>query len=236
MVHQQLKSTRKVFIYGIALCVALLFNSLVIPAVIYSKMSHSNSNLAVTIFLSRLLLWVCLLIVLTYSTKIEGHSILLFKEVKYPVGFYILSVVSLIVILFAMAGVLGVMLKLSGLYSEKNTTFLRLLQMFNNNKWLMIFTALTAGVVEELLFRGYLFSRLQFIFNNSYLAVIISSLLFGLIHFGYGTVQNVVIPTFIGFAFALFYNRYKSIMVLIIAHFLYDLILILIALHYYFPK
>ena len=236
MIDQHLMPTRKIIINGITLCITLLVISLLIPHLIYSYISHSFSNLTGIFFFSRLLIWLCLLIILLYSVKVEKHSILLFKEVKYSVGFYILSVVSLIVILLIMSSTLGVLLKLSGLYSGKSKRFFQLLNIFNNNRWLMVFTALTAGVVEELLFRGYLLSRLQFIFNNKYLPVVISSLLFGLIHFGYGTVQNVVVPTFIGFVFALYYNRYKNIKVLIISHFLYDLILVLTALHYYFPK
>ena len=99
----------------------------------------------------------------------------------------------------------------------------------------MLFGVFTAGVAEELVFRGYVLTRLQVLFKNSYLPVIISSVIFGLIHFGYGTIQNILVPMFIGAVFAVYYNRYKNILIVIIAHFLYDLLLVLLTLHFYYP-
>lgn len=95
----------------------------------------------------------------------------------------------------------------------------------------MVFTALTAGVTEEFIFRGYLQPRLTVIFKNPYAAIILSSLLFGLLHFKYGTLANVIGPIFIGLIFSLYYWKYRNLTVLILCHFLWDLISLLILIN-----
>ena len=94
--------------------------------------------------------------------------------------------------------------------------------IFKNYKLLVPVTTITAGVTEELIFRGYLMPRLELLYNNKYVTVIVSSLLFGMIHIGYGTVINVVATAFIGFIFALHYQKYRNIGFLIFFHFIWD--------------
>lgn len=236
MIYPNPALPKRKIISGIILSLSLMMLALLIPGLAYLYIKHSYTNLEIIFFISRLLLWLCLAVMYFYSTRIEKQSFLLYDEKKYAAGFYILSIVCLIIILFIQAFLLAIILKLTGLYSDKNEKFIQLLHVFNGNKSLMIFTVLTAGIMEELMFRGYLLSRLEVIFKNKSLAIIISSVLFGLIHFGYGTLQNIIVPIFIGALFALYYSRYKNILVLIIAHFLYDLILMLLSLHHYFPK
>ena len=67
------------------------------------------------------------------------------------------------------------------------------------------------------------------IFKNPYLAIIVNSMLFGLLHIKYGTVINVLAPIFIGFVFSYYYWRFKNIKVVILCHFLWDLIAIFIS-------
>jgi membrane protease YdiL (CAAX protease family) len=43
-------------------------------------------------------------------------------------------------------------------------------------KLLLVFTCLTAGITEEIIFRGYLLPRLEILLKNKNLSVIISSL------------------------------------------------------------
>ena len=105
-----------------------------------------------------------------------------------------------------------------------------LMKIFRNDPFLMVFTCVTAGFVEELLFRGYLLPRLALLFNNSLVAVIVSSVLFGLMHFGYGTVINMVGPFIIGLVFAIYYWKFRNIKVLIFCHFTWDLMALLLKL------
>jgi hypothetical protein len=89
---------------------------------------------------------------------------------------------------------------------------------------LLIVTCLTAAVVEELIFRGYLMPRLAAVLNSNWLAVVISALVFAICHSTYGTLQNILVPFLIGLIFGIFYLKYRNIKVLMICHFVFDLI------------
>ena len=91
------------------------------------------------------------------------------------------------------------------------------------NKGLLIFTCLTAGVTEELLFRGYLLPRIKALTNSNVSAVLISAFLFGIAHYGYGDINRVLFPFIIGIIFGSFYLKYRNISILIICHFAMDL-------------
>jgi membrane protease YdiL (CAAX protease family) len=54
-----------------------------------------------------------------------------------------------------------------------------LVQVLKKIRLLLVFTCLTAGITEEIIFRGYLLPRLE-ILKNKNLSVIISSLFFDL--------------------------------------------------------
>jgi membrane protease YdiL (CAAX protease family) len=109
-------------------------------------------------------------------------------------------------------------------HKEKSNQVVQLTEIFRHNKFALIFSAFTAGFTEELIFRGYLLPRFEIIFKNSYVAVFISSLLFALMHFGYGTIINAIAPFIIGAIFAIHYLKYRNIVFLIIFHFLWDML------------
>jgi hypothetical protein len=73
-------------------------------------------------------------------------------------------------------------------------------------------------------FRGYLQPRLQVLFGKPWIAIVVSSLVFGLGHFGFGDFNGMFFPFLTGIAFAMYYYRYRNIAVLITCHFLIDLI------------
>ena len=90
------------------------------------------------------------------------------------------------------------------------------------NNYLFVFD-LTVGIAlvalsEELLFRGLIYNRLP------RYKILISSILFGLIHWGSGF-DSVLIATIIGVLFALSYKKTGSLYPAITAHFLVDFIL-----------
>ena len=224
---------RNIVVRGILLSIVLIVISLLLPALIYSH-ANSYSGLEKAFFLSRLLLWASVLMLYFFAIKFERQP-LLHKEERHSFLFHVVSVLALIIIIFITALLVSMILKLTGLTSVRSERYLLLLKVFHYNTPLMLFGVFTAGVAEELVFRGYVLTRLQVLFKNSYLPVIISSVIFGLIHFGYGTIQNILVPMFIGAVFAVYYNRYKNILIVIIAHFLYDLLLVLLTLHFYYP-
>ena len=202
----------------------------------YAHAGKNRVEFEQSVFISRLLFWLILLIMFVYAARVEKQSLLLYKGIKRSFIFYVLSVLAVFIIALVLVSVLGILAKAAGLNQPQSDRYMLLIQSLNSNRLLLIFTTLTAGIVEELLFRGYLLSRLQLFFKNSYVPVIISSVVFGLFHIGYGTVLNVIGPILLGVLFALYYNRYKNIVPVIIAHFLYDLVLILISVYTLHPQ
>lgn len=88
--------------------------------------------------------------------------------------------------------------------------------------------SITAGIVEELVFRGYLFPRFEEIFKNTDIAIILSASVFGLLHISYGTIAQVAFPFLFGVVAALHYKKHRNIKTLIYAHFLWDFLLLCI--------
>lgn len=93
------------------------------------------------------------------------------------------------------------------------------------------FIYLTAGVAltEEFIFRGYLLNNIKKISNNSIIPIIITSLLFGLFHIFSGNVVQIIITSFIGLILVVCKEKIKecSLLSLIIAHGLYDWLIVL---------
>lgn len=176
---------------------------------------------------SRIVIWAVLLIIFLYSKFIEKSSLTIWNDKKYPVSFYIGAVVCLYFIC-AIGGAL-----LNGLISvitheKMSDKLIQLQSIFKNNYFLIIFTCLTAGVVEEYLMRGYIQPRIEKIYNSPFLGITISAILFGILHSTYGTVGQVVGPFFIGIVFAVFYKLYSNIKIIIMCHFLFDFVSLMI--------
>ena len=173
-------------------------------------------------FISRMFYWIGLILLWLYSTKIEKQKLLIWEEKKYKLFYYILSIVILMLIIYGGSFTIQRILSLAKL-ETRSSALDELIGILKTNKFLLVFTAITAGFIEELIVRGYLQTRLTIIFKSPLLAIIISSLLFGILHYKYGTLHNVIIPVFIGLIFAYHYWKYRNIKILIICHCLVDL-------------
>lgn len=180
-----------------------------------------------TFFLSRIAIWSALLIVFLYSLFIEKKPFLLKKDKKYSLSFYIRA----ILILYFICTIGGVILNAVFMYliqEKPSEKLFELTSIFKNNYFLIIFTCITAGAVEELLMRGYIQPRVEIIYNSPVAGILISAILFGILHSTYGTIGQVIIPFFIGLVFAVFYKLYSNIKILIICHFMIDFVSMMI--------
>jgi CAAX amino terminal protease family. len=85
------------------------------------------------------------------------------------------------------------------------------------------------ALAEELIFRGYIFNKLMIIKNNKRLAIIVSSILFGLFHVFNGDLLQILITTFIGVVYCLYRERIKNctLLSLIVAHGVYGALIVL---------
>jgi len=84
------------------------------------------------------------------------------------------------------------------------------------------YLALTAGIMEELIYRGAVISQLRRISNNTLFLVIASTFLFVAIHWSLGIITWVQAAVFGSFWAYLFIKTGRLIPIMI-AHFLYDL-------------
>jgi len=175
-------------------------------------------------FLSRILFWISLAVIYIYVKKKEERPLLLWDEKGYGPGFYLASIAIILLSVLVGSIIIGLVIHFIGLSLRSSA----MKTVFGFNIPLKIFIVITAAVVEELIFRGYLLSRLQLFFKGKHWPLIISSVIFGLGHMRYGTVVNVLGPIFIGFVFAWHYQKYRNIKILMICHFMIDLTALMI--------
>ncbi|CAD7813690.1 hypothetical protein CHRY9390_02693 [Chryseobacterium aquaeductus] len=208
---------------GIVLTFVLLAISMLYSIPFINLFINSKTLTSELFFYNRLSLWLVLLLVLVYNFFIENRSFFVWEDKKYSFTFYFGAVILLYLIcIFGGAFINAIIIFLT---EEKvSKRLLEFKTLFKNNYFLIIFTCITAAVIEELLMRAYIQPRIEKIYKSPVLGIIISALLFGILHSTYGTIGQVVIPFFIGIIFALFYKKYSNIKILIVTHFMIDLV------------
>ncbi|MBO9690795.1 type II CAAX endopeptidase family protein [Chryseobacterium sp.] len=204
---------------GILLTFVLLASVMLYAFPVVSIITGTKGITRDNFFLTRVAIWGVFLLIFLYSLFVEKESFLLKKESPYPIAFYIKTIFYLYLICCIGGAVLNVMIQ-----EKVSDKLLELNFIFKNDYFLIIFTSFTAGTVEEFLMRGYIQPRIERIYNSPLVGILVSAILFGILHSTYGTISQVVIPFFIGVAFAMFYKLYSNIKILIICHFIIDFI------------
>jgi len=105
----------------------------------------------------------------------------------------------------------------------ETSKFSDILPVSKKDKVLWTYVSWTAGITEEIIYRGFLLFALSTLFPSLSIWVILiaSSFLFGLAH-SYQGLGNVIRTTIIGLYFAVLYVVLGSIIPLILIHFLLD--------------
>lgn len=214
---------KKTLITGILLAVILPFLAMLGSFFIKSPRIDNETQF----YISRFAIWISLLLLFLYSLKIEKQSFLLWGETNYSFSSFAKALVITFIKLFIAVFITGLLLLLFNTPTE-SMALNKTLGLFKKSYFLLFFTCVTAGITEELIFRGYLLPRLEIVLKNKNLAVVISSTLFGLLHFGYGTLLHIIGPTVIGLVFAFQYSKYRNIKILIMCHFLWDLLVLIV--------
>ena len=207
-----------------------IFLSLLLPLLaLYSPIIFKNYkfNYEIIFYISRVNIWLAVFVLFLFTLKIEKFPFLIWKETPYPILFIIKSIIKTILQMFLAVYIIGLLVLIFKLKTE-SVVLNKALAVFHNHFFLLFFTCITAGITEELIFRGYLLPRLEILLKNTKLAIILSSLFFGLLHYSYGTLINVLGPIAFGFIFAIHYKKYRNIKILIFCHFLWDFIILLI--------
>jgi membrane protease YdiL (CAAX protease family) len=181
------------------------------------------------LFYSRFIYWGILVVLFFYALKIERQPLLLWKEENNRIGFFLLSVFLLYLASIGAAIISAVPVLLG--QHESNAVMKKIIAVITGHQATMFFIALTAGVTEELIFRGYLLTRLSQWFKNNAAAIIVSSLLFAALHYKYGSLRELIFTFLIGVIFSIYYVEYRNIKAIILTHFLIDYINMNIATH-----
>lgn len=92
-----------------------------------------------------------------------------------------------------------------------------------------VYAIFGVALAEELVFRGYLFHKLMEIKNSRWLAIAVTSALFGLLHILNGSPVQVGVTALIGFIFCMFREKCRGVTLLslIVAHGVYDALITL---------
>lgn len=138
--------------------------------------------------------------------------------------------IALLGMLFLVATGFSYLLTQFGIPPKGELSFL--LPQETTGKFMWVFVSFTAGFCEEVIFRGYLMTRLRLVgkFKSWLIPIIISSLAFGFPHL-YQGIHGFLNISVLGILFALIYIRTRSIWPCIIAHFFLDFLAIFIPIN-----
>jgi membrane protease YdiL (CAAX protease family) len=90
--------------------------------------------------------------------------------------------------------------------------------------YVLAVAVLIAPIGEELLFRGFLLRWVSEKVDSDILGIVISSIVFGVLHMGYGSVVEVFGTMTIGLVLGYTFIRSKSITPCIVVHMVYNLL------------
>lgn len=94
--------------------------------------------------------------------------------------------------------------------------------------WLRLYAALSAGLVEEILYRGYAIERLTALLGRRWLAAIVAIVAFALAHAPFWGLAGIGVPLFGGVFFTLIYLWRRDLILCMCAHAFIDVVSLVI--------
>jgi uncharacterized protein len=197
--------------------IAVLFKQVIGPYLIFR-----GEPPLFRLLVSDVLMWISMPLLYLYAIKVEGRDFFIWKEKPRTFWFYIAAIAVLFVATKGCSLISNIPQLLG--YHDNYTVMRYWRTALKGDVPMIVFTSITAGFTEELQMRAYVLPRLYMLLKPPYLPIVISALIFSLLHLGYGNLAECIFTFGFGVVCALFYKKYQSIQVLIIFHFLYDLI------------
>ena len=187
-----------------------------------------NDN--VIVFIQSLYKWLILLIAFFLSKYFSKDNYFSLKEKNYNLFFYIKNIFLFLIILIILNALLG---KISLLILPDHTSekLSLLINTFKKSKFLLLFTEITAGIVEEIIFRGYILGKLLSITKSKSMSILISTFSFSIIHISYGNILSIITTFIFGLMASFYYLKFSNIKIIILVHILWDIIAFSIALN-----
>lgn len=143
-------SNKKTISIGIIVSIVLFFAALVVSKLLKDVLLLSDEA---ALFSSRIAIWVALAVLFIYVRQFEKQPLLLWQEKKYSIVHYILSVITTLLTVVAVLILFSIVWTLLGLKKDSNSLN-KIIDIFRHNHLLVVLTCLTAGITEELVFRG----------------------------------------------------------------------------------
>lgn len=162
------------------------------------------------------------LLLIWYARRIERQPLLLWTETLQPFSFYLKWGFLLYLMAYAASALSYIPVKFGMPDNHQEIIFWG--NIISSRWWLIFVCAATAGVTEELLIRGYIQPRLEVLFKNGNAAVVVSALLFSGMHYAYFNWRELIFTFLFGLIFGWHYRKHRNIKVLIVVHFLVDLV------------
>src|SRR6185437_1300956 len=128
------------------------------------------------------IIWLNTGLLFVYAYRVERRNFLIWPEISYKLFFYFISI-CILYVLIDFCWIISPLL-VSWYHDSSKLDY-------NNgiagtlNKPAFYLLAITGDVTEELIFRGYLITRLKLLFRKNSIAIVISSLGFSVYHAGF---------------------------------------------------
>ncbi len=135
----------------------------------------------------------------------------------------VLLAIGLGLVLFVLFGLLSTGIQAVGLPLNKEVAEMFTRQPF----YFLMLVALRAGVVEEVLYRGYAIERIEELTNSRLLAGFFPLIIFVLLHLSWG-VGHLLFVFIVGGLFTLIYFRMRNVVFNVIAHFTVDVVVMIV--------
>ena len=149
-----------------------------------------------------------------------------FRKISFNYGFWF-NVVTLVAsglfLAYVLSGIISLFLKKET--AEMPSSVMKYLPRTKKEKWLFSCVALSAGVCEEIIFRGFLLFLIIAIFPDmpTYLVILIPTALFGIGHL-YQGLKGIMGTALLGAFFICLYLVTDSLIIPMFLHFLNDLL------------
>ena len=130
------------------------------------------------------------------------------------------------IIMFVVVFVVGIILVLLGQNTEELSNVSDLEQLFSFPSLLLLVAI--QPIAEEIFFRGFLLEKFESS-AGAPIAILTTSVLFGLAHMSYGKIYPVILPIVFGIILGYVVIKTKNLYSAIIAHIIFNVIVILIS-------
>lgn len=160
------------------------------------------------------------LFIIRNKKKFEWKKILAELGIKNPkAGFFFKKTTKLFLQLVAVAIILSIALVAIG-FNDTQSVFETISAIKTQSVFLLFYLLIVRVTAEEVFFRGFLTTRI---------GMLASSALFGLAHFFYGSIAEMIGAFFLGLVLSRAFLKNKNLMPNIFAHILYNFLVLILA-------